>query len=81
MLEEIKHLFNALLQTKLGMRKYNDEYFDYFKGRTILEWLFVPLRLVFIWPLQMLKSVLDSCVWLLDYLLEYLNIALSPSKY
>jgi hypothetical protein len=80
MLEELNNLLKTLLQTKLGMRQYNDEYFDYFKGRTILEWLFVPLRLAFIWPLQMLKAALDGCVWVLDYVLEYLNTALSPSK-
>jgi hypothetical protein len=80
MLEELNNLLNALLQTKLGMRKYSNEYFDYFKGRTILEWLFVPLRLVFIWPIQMLKAALDGCACVLDYVLEYLNTALSPSK-
>jgi hypothetical protein len=80
MLKEIKNLLKTLLQTKLGMQKYNDEYFDYFKGRTILEWLFVPLRLVFIWPIQMLKAALDGCVLVLDYVLEYLNTALAPKK-
>jgi hypothetical protein len=81
MLEELNNLLKTLLQTKLGMRKYNDEYFDYFKGRTILEWLYAPLRLVFFSPLYVLKVGLDGCVWLLEYLLEYLDIALSPSKY
>ena len=81
MLEELNNLLKTLLQTKLGMRQYNDEYFDYFKGRTIHEWLYVPLRLVFFWPIYVLKVAFDSCAYLLDYLCEYLDIALSPRRY
>lgn len=76
-LYEIKLLWLTLMNTKLGMRKYNDDLLDYFKGRTLKEWLFLPIRVIILGPLVLLHKVLEFSAGVVEATHEYFNELLS----
>lgn len=76
-LYEIKLLYSTLMNTKLGMRKYNNDLLDYFRGRTIKEWLFLPIRVVILGPLVLLHKVLEFSSGVVEATHNYLNELLS----
>ena len=76
-LYEIKLLYSTLMSTKLGMRKYNNDLLDYFRGRTVKEWLFLPIRVVILGPLVLLHKVLEFSSGVVEATHEYLNELLS----